>query len=402
MKRIYNLAILAPEAVYPANTGGRIVVFNKMKCLSEFGYKVTLFGIVDSDEEAQIQDNALTKMGIESHSYNRNAFKKKNLLRALHYPYAVASRENDQLKQDLCTRIKQNQLDIIDIEFPQMAVNILDMDILRTNNIKVVLNQHNIEHLSMKSIGETLRNPVKRTIFSLEASKMQKFENKVYNSDLIDGYTFVSQDDLRIFQKEYPNVKTPCKVFSIGADDHENVDHTKNKNVIIVGKMSYQPNIEGVLWFYRNAWPIVKKSCPDSKLYVVGKDPAESIKEIEDKSVVVTGTVDSVEPYYANSSAVAIPIFSGGGVKTKLIEAASYGLPVVTTPSGVLGTNFTNDQQVIVTEDSFQFAQSIVAAINGDRHQLELAKRAHELFEREYTWSGICRQMSDFFEGLLE
>ncbi|MFV4928788.1 glycosyltransferase family 4 protein [Lactobacillus delbrueckii] len=170
----------------------------------------------------------------------------------------------------------------------------------------------------------------------------------------------------------------------------------------MVGKMSYQPNIEGVLWFYHNVWSIVKEKYPDGKLYIVGKDPVESLTEIDDKSVVVTGTVDSVEPYYANSAVVAIPIFSGGGVKTKLIEAASYGLPIITTPSGVLGTNFTNEQQVIVTEDPVEFAQGIVAALDNDQHQQDLAKNAHELFVKEYTWSGICQQMSEFFENLVE
>lgn len=91
MNKKYNLAILAPEAVYPANTGGRIVVFNKLKYLSKNGYNVTLFCIVDSDEEARIQDIEMAKLGIDSHSYNRNTSKKRNLLNTFKYPYAVAS-----------------------------------------------------------------------------------------------------------------------------------------------------------------------------------------------------------------------------------------------------------------------------------------------------------------------
>ncbi|MFR0586600.1 glycosyltransferase family 4 protein [Lactobacillus porci] len=401
MNKKYNLAVLAPEAVYPANTGGRLVVFNKIKYLREYGYNVSLFCIVDSDEEAKKQDAVLAKLGIKSHSYNRNACKKQNLLNIFKHPYAVASRDNVQLKKDLGDLIKQNQIDIIDVEFPQMAINVMNMDIISEKAIKIVLNQHNIEYRTMKNIGQTFDNPIKRIVFKFEASRLRKYEERIYRSDLIDGYTFVSSDDLRIFKEEHPQITVPCKVFSIGADDHGNTEHKNNQNVIIVGKMSYQPNIEGVLWFYQRVWPMVKKSCPNSRLYIVGKDPSESLTEIEDTSVFITGTVDSVEPYYANSSVVAIPIFSGGGVKTKLIEAASYGLPIVTTPAGVLGTNFTNDQQVIVTEDATEFAQNIVAAIDNDQHQLDLAKCAHELFVKEYTWSGICQQMSNFLKSLL-
>lgn len=402
MNKKNNLAILAPEAVYPANTGGRIVVFNKIKYLLKNGYNVTLFCIVDSDEEAKVQDVAMAKLGVKSYSYNRNTFKKRNLINTLKYPYAVASRDNEKLKQDLRALVEQDCLDVIDIEFPQMAVNILDIDIIREKKINIILNQHNIEYRAMKSISKALHNPVKHAIFQFEASRLKKFEEKIYNSGLVNGYTFVSMEDLRIFREEHPQIKIPCKVFSIGAEDHGDVAHRDSSNVVIVGKMSYQPNIEGVLWFYQSVWPIVKKSCPDSKLYIVGKDPVESLTEIDDKSVVVTGTVDSVEPYYANSAVVAIPIFSGGGVKTKLIEAASYGLPIITTPSGALGTNFTNEQQVIVTEDPVEFAQGIVAALDNDQHQQDLAKNAHDLFVKEYTWSGICQQMSEFFENLVE
>ncbi|MFV4928787.1 hypothetical protein [Lactobacillus delbrueckii] len=197
MNKKNNLAILAPEAVYPANTGGRIVVFNKIKYLLKSGYNVTLFCIVDSDEEAKVQDVAMAKLGVKSYSYNRNTFKKRNLINTLKYPYAVASRDNKKLKQDLRALVEQDCLDVIDIEFPQMAVNILDIDIIREKKINIILNQHNIEYRAMRSISKALHNPVKHTIFQFEASRLKKFEEKIYNSGLVNGYTFVSMEDLR-------------------------------------------------------------------------------------------------------------------------------------------------------------------------------------------------------------
>lgn len=398
-----NLVILSPEAVYPANTGGRIVIFNKLKYLSALGYQVTLFCIVDSEKEGILQKIYLNKLGIKSYFYNRQKRKVQNLFNALRLPFAVASRENKQLQKDLSTLIQKHKVDLIDIEFPQMAVNILKIKLIKKYHIKIILNQHNIEYKTMRNIGLTFKNILKRTIFLFDANRLHSFENKLYSLDIIDAYTFLSSNDLQVFKLEYPNLKVPCKVFGIGAEKHEILnENSNNKNVIIVGKMSYQPNIEGVLWFVKEVWPIVKRDSPSSKLYIVGKDPVESLTNIKDKSIVVTGTVDSVTPYYENSKVVAIPIFSGGGVKTKLIEAASYGMPIVTTPSGVLGTDFSNNEQVIITKSNKVFARNIVAALNKDKNMIQLANNAYNLFLNEYTWKGICTQLSKFFIFLCE
>lgn len=403
MNNSKKILVLAPEAICPANTGGRIVVFNKIKYLAELGYDIVLFCIVDSDREAKFQNKILRKLKIRSYSYNRNKHKIINLFKSLSLPYSVASRNNRDLKKDLASIINNEQINIIDVEFPQMAINIIDNKLIQSKNIKVILNQHNIEYRTMQNIGNTFSNPLKRCVFKFDAMRLKKFENKLYYSDIFNAYTFLSSNDFQLFKRDNPTIKVPCRVFGIGAEKHriwnKNAD---SKNVIIVGKMSYQPNIEGVLWFVKEVWPIVKRESPDSKLYIVGKDPVESLTSIKDRSVVVTGTVDSVTPYYENSGVVAIPIFSGGGVKTKLIEAASYGMPIITTPSGVLGTDFSNDEQVIVTKNNKVFARNIIAALNKDENMIQLANNAYNLFLDEYTWKGICMQLSQFFNSLCE
>lgn len=400
MHKYKKIAILSPEAVYPANTGGRIVVFNKIKYLAKLGYKIALFCIVDNDKEGKLQNKVLKKMGIESFYYNRNKHKVHNLLGSIRLPYAVQSRNNISLRKKLSQLIKAKEVDLIDVEFPQMAANILNMSVIQKYGIKVILNQHNIEYLAMKSISQSFNNPIKRMIYKIEAIRLQGFEKKVYKSNLIDAYTFVSKDDLQIFKDNYINLGVPCEVFSIGSDDHSNNKIKMNQNIIIVGKMSYPPNAEGVKWFIKKVWPKITSKKPSAKLYVVGKDPDESLLKLKSENIIITGTVDSVQPYYTNSSVVAIPIFSGGGVKTKLIEAASYKMPIVTTPLGVLGTNFKNNEHVIVTEKPDKFAQAIIWALDQKDNMVTLANNAHKLFIKEYTWTGIVNKLSSFFDTI--
>ena len=120
-----NIVVLAPESVYPANTGGRIVVYNKIKELSKLGNKITLLCIVDSDDEGKKLKEGLSKLCEHIYAYNRNKFKFDTFRYFVRYPYAVASRSNKQLQRRLKLIMKCGKVDYILCEFPQMALNLL-------------------------------------------------------------------------------------------------------------------------------------------------------------------------------------------------------------------------------------------------------------------------------------
>ncbi len=88
--------------------------------------------------------------------------------------------------------------------------------------------------------------------------------------------------------------------------------------------MSYLPNVEAALWFSKQVFFLLfKKKIPESKFYIIGKDPSKELVELSgsNPNIVVTGTVDSIEDYYEHTDIVVIPLTHGGGVKVKVLEA---------------------------------------------------------------------------------
>lgn len=393
-----KIVFLSPESVYPTNTGGRIVVYNKIKYLSELGHEIYLYCVIDSDKEINSQRREMKKYCREVFFFNRNKRKINKYLNSVIHPFSVGSRTIKSIETKLELLLKEQKVDIIWCETPQMAANI--MKIKNVNKTKIVLSQQNIESNSMRSISKTFTNPVKRTVYGLDAIRLGIFEKSLYKSGLFDAYVFVSDEDKKYFETNFEYGKKPTTLVPIGAEDHGKNKRKPGKNVIIVGKMSYRPNVDGVMWFYENVWKKIKSVSYDVKLFIVGKDPDERIRSIKDDTVIVTGTVDSVEPYYEKGAVAVIPVFSGGGVKTKLIEASSFRIPIVCTVAGATGTKFRNNESIWITDNPNRFAECIIKCLEGGSYIDERVNNAYSLFEKEYTWKGIVNQLNEFLTTL--
>lgn len=371
---------IAAECSYPVNTGSRVVTWNRIKYLSK-NNDIHLYSIVDSSDEFQYKKN-LGDICKSVHLYTREK-KFSTLIKSFVYPFPAVSRWTKQMKLDLATHCKQEKIDVIVVDFPQM------MGIVPAGQ-KIVLNQHNIEYQSLASIASSVRNPVKRLIFKVVAWQMQRYEAKLYRSSNISLQTFVSIDDKIFFDKRFPESNTFLS--PIGTECKRAQEAPINEyNVVFVAKMSYTPNAIGALWLTKSVWPLIKKEVPEAKLYLVGKDPSEELKDIAniDNDIIVTGTVDSVENYYNLANVIVVPIMSGGGVKVKLIESLGKGKVVVTTSKGLEGTEFEPEKHVLCANDAFSFANKCIQVLLAPKNTAHIASEAYAKINQDYSWDII-------------
>lgn len=105
------------------------------------------------------------------------------------------------------------------------------------------------------------------------------------------------------------------------------------KKLLFVGT-KYYPNVEGIRWFYENILPELNENI---ELYVVGRGMEFLSDEFTDKRVHVPGTVDDVFPYLYDADIFIAPLFGGGGMKTKTVEAISLGKCIVGNEESLVG-----------------------------------------------------------------
>jgi glycosyltransferase involved in cell wall biosynthesis len=169
--------------------------------------------------------------------------------------------------------------------------------------------------------------------------------------------------------------------------------------LLFTGTMSYLPNHQGIVWFAREVWPLVRRELPGALLDVVGKGPPPEVGELDGREgIAVHGFVDSMSPFFGRTQVVVVPILAGAGIRVKIVEAMSAGRAIVSTSLGCEGLPGLEDgRHLIVADDPAAFAEAAVRLLREPALRQRLAADARTLAERSYDW----RPLGDQLEHVL-
>lgn len=384
-----NILWITLETVLPANSGGRLGVYKRLEQVVKTE-NVYLFYPYDIDDELRYADE-LRKLCVEVYPYYRERNKKRALLNIWKYPFTVGSRCIPQMHADIQMCIKTNKIDVINVDFPHMCSNLLDLAV----TLPIVLNEHNIEWKVYKTIANSQKNVMKKIAYWVDSFRLKRFEDEVFKKLNIVKVTFVSENDMDYMTRVGLVDKEKCALIPVGADiklskTRKKKEISKGKNIIFVGKMSYGPNIEAVTWFVNQIFPEILRQVPNTKFYIVGKDPVEEVKSLKSENIIVTGIVDSVDEYYDIADLVVLPLKNGGGVKIKLLEAVSFRKTIVSTSVGTEGTIYADGETISVIDDTYGFAEKCIEALLSNTK--DRTKAAYDIFIKNYTWEIIGKK----------
>ena len=173
---------------------------------------------------------------------------------------------------------------------------------------------------------------------------------------------------------------------------------TSANQLMILGLYGYAPNKIGAEYFIDKVWGIVYSKMPDAKLIVAGPEP-EKIRHFKSPppGVVFTGFVDSLEELYSSVRVVVCPILSGAGTRVKLVEAAAFGKPIVSTTIGAEGLEFEDGKHALLRDDPESMAEACIAIIQDETLANRLAEASRKLAQENYERSAIARKIADIF-----
>jgi polysaccharide biosynthesis protein PslH len=176
---------------------------------------------------------------------------------------------------------------------------------------------------------------------------------------------------------------------------------TSGSTVLFVGNFAHPPNREAADRLTRVIFPEVRARCPEARLLLVGpwldgQPPGEPSAGVE-----VTGWVEDVAPYLAGAQVVVAPIFSGGGMRLKVLEALAAGKAVVATPLAVAGLDVQDGDQVALASDEAAFAERIVHLLTDAPARAALAERARQWAEEHVSVDRMARAYEALYDSLL-
>jgi len=161
-----------------------------------------------------------------------------------------------------------------------------------------------------------------------------------------------------------------------------------------IGALDYAANVDGLAWFVRNVWPIVRRRIPAARFLIVGRAPTAAVRRMHRVAgIEVTGSVPDVEPHWRAMRVAALPLRIARGVQNKLLEAMAFGRPVVATSAVVGGLDLRPAPGIRTADEAESFATELVDLLGDPDRCSEAGREGRRFVEMHLDWRRPCEAM---------
>lgn len=265
-----------------------------------------------------------------------------------------------------------------------------------------LLDQHNAVWTIFARLAQQERGP-KRLFLEREWRLLREYEGRICAD--FEAVTTVSVEDRRALQEAIRQPREmPVIPIAVDTTAEQAIPRNPGATAILsLATMMWPPNVDGVLWFARDIYPLVRREVPESHFYVVGQRPVAEVRALpeSDPSIEVTGYVEDVQPYIANSACLIVPLRSGGGMRVKILEALARGIPVVSTTIGYEGIDLIPGEHLLVADTPQAFAEAVVRFQRDPELGARIAAAGRRRVEERYDWRAVCAAMDAAYERIV-
>lgn len=269
--------------------------------------------------------------------------------------------------------------DVIILEWTSMLLFIKDIKIIFPK-AKYVAVEHDVTFLGKERKYKYSSNFFDKAVKKITFNNMKKRELLAINE--CDLVVTLNHKDRKILVENGIN-DNKLDVIAPYYKSFQGITRVPNRrDILFYGAMNRIENYSSALWFIENVMDRLI-DC-DIRFIVLGnKPPRELLKENNEK-IIVTGFVDDVSPYFTTAMCLVAPLLLGAGIKVKIIEALSAGLPVLTNDIGIEGIDAEDGKHYIHCTSADDYEQCIRNLLDGETDTFRLSQNAQELIKEKY------------------
>src|SRR3989338_8882246 len=176
----------------------------------------------------------------------------------------------------------------------------------------------------------------------------------------------------------------------------------RDPQMVFVGFLPHTPNEDALTYFIRDVLPLVRREEPRARLVVAGEGASNALLGLmHDHSVEYLGYVEDLRDLYRSSRVYVAPINSGGGIRTKIVEAMAAGVPVVANSFAPLGLGLLPDHHLMVRDDPAGEATAIVRLLRDDDRWRCMQTAARGLVENCFSLERISPRIQARYRQFL-
>lgn len=215
-----------------------------------------------------------------------------------------------------------------------------------------------------------------------------------------DGILVRSKKDRAILQEYVPEaLMLELPPWFEGLEDLRSVPSSRpgGANLLFVGAMANPSNVAAVCYFADAIFPRIVAEVPDAVFQVVGNAPTAEVRRLGERaSIVVTGAVEDLRPYYRDCVVNVVPLLTGGGIIVKTLNGLAAARPTVTTSLGNSGTGAIPDREVLVADCASDFADCVVRLLRDVALWHRLASAGRAFVDSHFDWPAAMDRLADF------
>lgn len=300
-----------------------------------------------------------------------------------------------EFENKIRTTLQQNVFDIIQLEslfvVPYLSV------VQKYSNAKIVYRAHNIEQQIWLEKYKQESNFFKKSYLKLLYNRLRKFEDVHLNQ--FDGIAAISEkdiDSMSVLGNKKPSVHIP---FSINPTRYYPLSAADNSNLFFIGSLDWKPNVDGLDWFLDKCWPQLKANNNSITFHIAGKSTPEKYNLLNDPQIKIHGEVDNAMDFIREQGIMIVPLFSGSGIRIKVVEGLALGKAIVATTKAIEGIPVT-PKELIVADNAESFIKNVELLIGDENKRKLVGINARKFVKENFDNDVITQNLINFYHTL--
>jgi len=336
-----NILVIDHHLPMPDRDSGSLRMFQILKILHRLGHRVTF--MPDNLADMRPYTCELQKRGIQ----------------VVHYPYV--KRVRDYL-------ISHGPMfDVVVLSRCDFAHKHITDVRLHAPQSRIIFDTVDLHYLREQREAQVTQDPDVRR----KAQERQLQEDSLIKE--ADETWVVSPVEQQMLQENWPH-KSIQLVSNIVDVTGPVAPFALRRDWLFIGGFQHRPNIDAVLFFIGEIYPLVRDRLPDTKFYIIGDKAPPEIVALASDRIIVAGLQRDVGSFFDSVRLSVSPLRFGAGIKGKINQSMAFGVPVVATSIAVEGMNLVDREHILVADEPEDFARALV-----------------ELYESEELWKRISQ-----------
>lgn len=389
-----RILILTPRPPWPPIDGGRIAMGRLAEGLVHAGADVEILSL-DPRKHRAAEVRAPVPMQRIDIDTSRVIGPLRETLTG-DAPFVVSRFLSNEFREALRVIVRKFKPDIVQIESP-FLLPYAD-DVRRECDARIVLRSLNVEFRIWEGLARNERNRLRQFALRRVAASLRTYEVLHLNTaDAIVPISVPDLDDFRALGCTQPMHVVPCGITPTDLGDAT----PEPGSVGFIGSLDFRPNQDAVEWIIDELWPRVIERAPKARLSIAGSTPPGWLRRKARGKIEFLGAVDDARAFMQRMSVIIAPLFAGGGMRIKVLEAMALARPVVATTIGAGGIDVENGRDILIADDALSFAEWIVRLLHEHDLAVRIGNAARVTVAQRYDNDTLARGLLDFYKSAV-